>query len=309
MGALSRIFRRTSVVTLAVMPLLMLGRASAQDMGQAKFVDVDGIRTRYFEAGSGENLVLVHGGGFGQTSGAEGWSSIFGGLAQHFHVYAFDKLGMGETDLPKSDADYTMAATIRHAYGFIQKLGIQKTNLAGLSRGALPVARLAVDHPELVTNLILFDSSTLSPEDPATPIDWYEREYEKHPPNRSPKTQKAFETIERLQSQFIEKHRDEVEKDPQLKITTSPSPFWIRDTKRETHELIKAGRLKAPTLIIWGYDDPSAPVVLAPRVMNLIFPVVPRSELHIFNKAPHSVYNAHPEKTVRLIVDFIKNPS
>ena len=116
MGPLSRVFRRSSVVGLAFLSLLMFGRASAQDMGEAKFVDVDGIRTRYFEAGSGEILVLVHGGGFGQTAGAEGWSSIFGGLAQHFHVYAFDKLGMGETDLPKSDADYTMAATIRHAY-------------------------------------------------------------------------------------------------------------------------------------------------------------------------------------------------
>ena len=308
MEPLRKVIRRFSVVGLAILSVLMLGRASAQDMGKAKFVDVDGIRTRYFEAGSGENLVLVHGGGFGQTSGAEGWSSIFGGLAQHFHVYAFDKLGMGETDLPKSEADYTMAATIQHAYGFLKTLGITKTNLAGLSRGALPVTRLTIDHPELVTNLIIFDSSTLSPEDPATPIEWYERQYELNPPNRSPQTQKAFETIERLQSQFIEKHREEVEKDPQLKITTSPTPFWIRDTKHETHELIRAGRLKAPTLIIWGFNDPSAPVVLASHVMNLIFPVVPQAELHIFNNAQHSVYNAHPEKTVRLIVDFIKNP-
>lgn len=31
-------------------------------MGVAKFVDVDGIRTRYFDGGAGEALVLVHGG-------------------------------------------------------------------------------------------------------------------------------------------------------------------------------------------------------------------------------------------------------
>src|SRR3954469_12023847 len=82
--------------------------SGAQSMGPEKFVSVDGIRTRYFEAGSGEALVLIHGGQWPATTSAEGWAPIFGRLAQHYHVYAFDKLGMGFTDNPKRDADYSM---------------------------------------------------------------------------------------------------------------------------------------------------------------------------------------------------------
>jgi len=50
------------------------------------------------------------------------------------------QLGMGYTDNPKTDADFTMDAITRHAFGFIQAVGIRRAILAGHSRGALPVA-------------------------------------------------------------------------------------------------------------------------------------------------------------------------
>lgn len=51
------------------------------------------------------------------------------------------------TDNPRSDADYSIDGVIRHAYSFTQKVGIRKAILVGHSRGALPVARIAADHP------------------------------------------------------------------------------------------------------------------------------------------------------------------
>ena len=53
------------------------------DFSQAKFVDVDGIRTRYFDAGEGELVVLFHGGNFGSAHGADcaaDWNLNFDGL-------------------------------------------------------------------------------------------------------------------------------------------------------------------------------------------------------------------------------------
>src|SRR2546430_12619375 len=76
-------------------------------MNNARFVTLNGVRTRYFEAGTGDDLVLIHGGKFGTFYSAYHWSLNFHELSKHFHVYAFDKLGMGDTDNPKSDADYT----------------------------------------------------------------------------------------------------------------------------------------------------------------------------------------------------------
>src|SRR5690349_14301516 len=67
----------------------------ARLMGQAKFVEVKGTRTRYFEGCSGEPLVLVHGGQWPSTASADTWAPIFDHLAAKFRVYAVDKLGMG----------------------------------------------------------------------------------------------------------------------------------------------------------------------------------------------------------------------
>ena len=57
-----------------------------QSWGESKFVDVDGVRTHYFEAGSGEAMLLVHGGHYGMDGSALGWMPVFTHLANHFNV-------------------------------------------------------------------------------------------------------------------------------------------------------------------------------------------------------------------------------
>ncbi len=57
------------------------------------------------------------------------------------NVIAFDKLGQGYTDNPKSDADYTMHAIVQHAIAFLDKLGKKPYHLVGHSRGGYVVTR------------------------------------------------------------------------------------------------------------------------------------------------------------------------
>ena len=49
----------------------------------------------------------------------------------------------------------------------MKTLGIQKVHLVSHSRGALPAAAVATEDPEMVENLVLFNSRTLAPDDPA----------------------------------------------------------------------------------------------------------------------------------------------
>jgi hypothetical protein len=61
-----------------------------------RFVDVDGSRTRYFDKGSGEVLVLFHGSHLGTNDACESaldWELNFDRLAEWFRVIAVDKLG------------------------------------------------------------------------------------------------------------------------------------------------------------------------------------------------------------------------
>jgi len=161
MSLLRRVSFKHSAASVAVLIFLSSTPFYAAAVDEVKFVDVDGVRTGYLEGGSGEAMVLVHGGGFGSTAHfSNNWRSIFEYLASHYHVYAVDKLGQGYTDNPQRDSDYTMMAVTQHIYRFMETVGIQKVHLVGHSRGALPAVRIAVDHPEMIRTLILFDGLT-----------------------------------------------------------------------------------------------------------------------------------------------------
>ena len=107
-------------------------------LNERKFLDVDGIRTCYYEKGDGPIMVLLHGGNFGSNDAADcslDWGLNFDGLSQNYHVIAIDKLGQGYTQNPLQDKDYTMAQVVRHACAALDKMEIKGAHLVGHSRG------------------------------------------------------------------------------------------------------------------------------------------------------------------------------
>lgn len=266
-------------------PLLAQASAGAADaavsydsrlMGMPKFVDVDGIRTRYFDAGRGPVLVLIHGGQWPATASADGFAAIFDRLAARYHVYAFDKLGMGFTDAPKSAAGYSMDAIVRHAYGFIRAAGTTRAIVAGHSRGALPAVRIAADHPELVTHASL------------------------------PKTQQVARGFRAAKEQWVREHPDRVQADPALINETGAAVWWLVDAKHATIDLIRAGHLKMPVCIIWGWNDKFAPYRFGLSAMDIISETNDRTEMHFVNHAGHFVFAEQPVEVTRLINSFIQ---
>ena len=294
--------------------------AAVQTDSGAKYVDLQGIRTRYFEAGSGENLVLIHGGNYGHSFySANSWNLNMEALSRHFHVYALDKLGMGYTDNPATDADYTMEATVRHVHGFMRALGIKRASIAGHSREALPGARIAAEHPEMVKSLIVFDSRSLAPTHPsigAKENPFYTRLLANPPavPNAE------FVRREPDANSYFQHHVTDEYVDEILKIDLLPKtmevqqkmkrlkPQFVADAskvKDETLDLVAAGKLKAPTLVIWGFNDPSSPFTLGIDLMNVIAPVVADSQLLIVNQAGHYVFRDQADKVNRLVKEFV----
>ncbi len=70
-------------------------RASSIDGHTAKVTEVDGVPVRYYEAGEGEPVILLHGGRRSVFNSANMWAANISGLAERFHVYAVDRLGYG----------------------------------------------------------------------------------------------------------------------------------------------------------------------------------------------------------------------
>lgn len=127
-------------------------RASSIDGHIAKSIDVNGIPTRYYEAGSGEPLILLHGGRRSVFNSANMWAANIAGLAERFHVYAVDRLGYGLSGM-REDGDFRYAAEVEFLDGFIEAMGLERVNLAGNSSGGALVLEYGMAHPEKVNTV------------------------------------------------------------------------------------------------------------------------------------------------------------
>ena len=126
---------------------------------KSRFVDVNGINTHYYEAGAGEPLILLHGGGAGADSFGN-WRGCLNSFADQFHVHAVDMVGFGFTDKPDpSDYPYSQQARNKHIIGVIETLGLAPVNLVGNSMGGCTSMGVAVERPDLVNKLVLMGSA------------------------------------------------------------------------------------------------------------------------------------------------------
>jgi 2-hydroxy-6-oxonona-2,4-dienedioate hydrolase len=258
------------------------------DVTKAKFIDVNGINTRYFESGSGDPMVLIHGAAAGNSSSAEVWSTNFDELAKKYHVYAFDKLGQGHTDNPKINEDYFMGGQVKHAADFMETLGISNAHLIGHSRGGYMVTRIALEYPNLAKSITDLKEKT-----------------------HYSLTQNSFGT-EHITDEWIAGILDYTSsskfKEAQSKATELYPMFLddLENKQSQTHSWIKAGKLKVPTLVIWSIYDPSAiwnPIGI--NCLNLILPNVENSSMYIFNKSGHYAFREQPEEFNSVINSFI----
>lgn len=283
-----------------------------------KFVDVDGIRTRYFEKGSGENLVLIHGGVFGSNDAADcslDWGLNFDALAQWFHVYALDKLGQGLTDNPRSDGDYTMAATIRHAIGFLEALGLGEVHLVGHSRGAYVAARMTLERPDLVKSFIPVDTNTLAPgmgrnqivfanaPEPRLTRESQRWVFERYSYSGAHITDDWLDAATEIA--HLPKYQETVEK--MVTQGLRKSLFLTRHSlqKEETLGWIRDRGLQKPTLLVWGYNDRTATLEQGLRLFELMCMQERRSQMHIINRAGHFSYREHPREFNEVLRGFI----
>ncbi len=122
----------------------------------SKQVEVFGQKIHYLEAGSGPNVILLHGLG----ADAATWATNTAALAKTFHVYAPDQIGFGESDKPL--INYRVGTLVDFLDGFCKKLGIAKASIVGNSLGGWTAMAFTLAHPEKVEKMVLVDSAGYS---------------------------------------------------------------------------------------------------------------------------------------------------
>lgn len=297
----------------------MSGRVDELSDRHLHWVDVDGIRTRYYEAGDGQPLVLLHGGEIGSLYSLDAWSLVLPLLARDFRVIALDRIGQGHTDNPSGDR-YHPRQMLDHTLKFFGALGIHDAHVVGHSRGGLIGTWLTQHHPELVRSLVIVNSRTTAPEDSAYPNDvFYEQlghrqrllagEVTRETVSVEPMAQcydpesvtPAF--IERL----LEIARLPKSADARQRIRIDRETNWllpIYDLRREALAQIDHAGLPVPTLVLWGLNDLSAPLPVAVQLFERIAARTPRAEMHVLNEARHYCFRDQPDAFARVVRGF-----
>jgi 2-hydroxy-6-oxonona-2,4-dienedioate hydrolase len=282
-------------------------------LGAANFIDVAGTRTRYFEQGSGEPLVLLHGSNFGADLSADcaiNWCRNFQGLAKFAHVVALDRLGQGLTENPKRLEDYTMDAVAEHAARFIRALNLEPVHLVGHSRGGYVAARMTLQYPELIKTCIIVDSLTLAPG-----IGGMAAIVAGIPEPRLTKESQRW-VFERYS--YSTDHIDDEWLDEVVAVAATPkyreavglvcrSSFdaHLAKQKPETLTILGERGIGKPTLVVWSVNDPTATIDQGYALYKIIAGAEPRSQMHIFNRSGHFTYREHPEEFNQLLRGWI----
>ncbi len=114
-------------------------------------VRANGIRLNTWTGGDGPALVLLH--GYPQT--AQMWRKVTPALAKQFSIVCPDLRGYGDSDKPRDGFDKrTMAKDIAE---LMRELGHDHYMVVGHDRGARVGHRLALDHGDAVSRLVLLD--------------------------------------------------------------------------------------------------------------------------------------------------------
>jgi pimeloyl-ACP methyl ester carboxylesterase len=118
-----------------------------------RFIDAEGARLHLREAGlpGSPRMLLIHG---ASSNLLELWGPLADEFSPLHRVIAYDRPGMGHSTRMKRDA-HTLKVQARCAARVLEQSGEGKAIIVAHSLGSAVALRLAMDHPFLVSGLVL----------------------------------------------------------------------------------------------------------------------------------------------------------
>lgn len=120
-----------------------------------RHVQVHGLRFHYLDWGTAGKtpLVFLHGGGLN----AHTWDLLCTALRRDYHCLAPDLRGHGETEWSE-ELDYGFEAHGRDLAGFVDRLGLNRFLLVGMSLGGIASLLYAAEHGDRLRALVIVDT-------------------------------------------------------------------------------------------------------------------------------------------------------
>ena len=113
-----------------------------------EMIEVGSVRLSVKEAGSGPDMVLIH----GRTLSKENMDSLFNHYKDHFHVVSYDVRGHGKTE---SGGPCTLDDLSDDLVGLIDAYQLENPVVIGFSMGSYIALRTAERYPDLLSGIVL----------------------------------------------------------------------------------------------------------------------------------------------------------
>lgn len=240
------------------------------------YVEADGFRIRYQEAGQGEPLVSLHGAGGLRLSRSHAL------LAAQYRVIVFEVPGFGHS--PANERSQSMPDVAHTMAQAVTNLGLERFNLMGNSFGGKLALWLAIQQPERVPALILVAPAAMRPAGSVPPA------------TLSPEEQRA-----RLYA-----HPERQPPPPPLDPTIiAKQQILVRRLMGPARDEALESRmpgLHVPVLVLFGTMDRIIPSEMG----RLYCDKLPNCHLVLVYDAGHAVDADRPEAFVAVVDDFLQ---
>lgn len=274
---------------------------------KSRFIEIEGVRVHYQEAGErgAPVLLLIH--GFAASNFV--WSEALMPLASAgFRVLAPDMVGFGFSDKPR-DGDYTIEAQARVIVSLMNELGIERATLVGSSYGGAVASVCALDNASRVERLVLV-SPVINDELKRNPLFLLAR-VPVLGELSAPVLVDAREFVKkRLRRMYGADNGHLLE---EKRVAAHVLPLRAASTQRAllrtarqwscTRVEREAGNIRQPTLLIWGAQDKDVPLRHGQRLHGLI----PHSRLYVFPNCGHLPQEERPTEFSSLVAEFCKS--
>ena len=272
------------------------------------FIDVDGIRVHYQDAGDRKApaIVLIH----GFASSTLVWSKVFLQFAAlGFRVIAVDMLGYGYSAKPKN-GEYTIAGQAKLLTRLLDALEIPRAIFVGSSYGGAVAATCALDYPNRVEKLVLVGTVNNN-----RPLAFKLMRVFGSPVFGdvvSPLLIGSRRLLRRRMKRVYDRHSwvmDERRVDARhLPLRAARTHRAIINTvRRWDAERISrdAHLITQPNLLLWGENDREIPLADGER----LHAEIPGSRLVVFLNCGHLPHEEYPDAFTNVVIDFVKAKS
>ena len=262
------------------------------------------MNIHYNDAGSGEVVIMLHGGG----PGAGGWSNYSRNIGPFvdagYRVILMDCPGFNKSDpIVCTEARGTVNAMA--VKGLMDALDIKAAHLVGNSMGGGTALKFALEYPDRLGKLVLMGPGGAGPSlMMPLPLEGI-----KHLNNlfRNP----SLEGLRRMTDVFVydpSKVTEELIQGRFAAMMRNDGEHlknWVTSAPKAALEDLspRFSQIKAKTLCTWGRDDRFLPL---DNGLRIVFGI-PDSRLHVFSRCGHWAQWEHADEFNRLVIDFIRH--